>query len=498
MELEHTTVKELKLYDSVVREQPVEADIALPEYYPAVGRILKCFVDPSEESVTFSEGRVSVAGAAAVRVLYADDENALHCYRTEVKYTKILPTDVRDEHAAVRVTQDVRSLNCRALGPKRLEIKAGIAVRAELLGIRGTQIVTAAGENLQLRTETADCCEPVCVYCREFTESETLRCDAGGKKLRTVIDASAVPVTEKTEIISNKIMVRGRNRVTVLCAAEDGSVARYELSVPFSEVLDCYGVSEQTAVNVVFSRSAAEASLQDDTDNVFDVSVKNDLLILATQQRELTYVSDAYALRGEAECAFSELTVARAVAQGCEEEHISAETEAYEDGGFSVKAVFVNDISYAVANRSADGCVEGSLCFNVLIADEEGRFSLLTKNVTFEHRLPEGASCTACQIVAKNAQGERMAGGKLSVACTLELTLLTENGSPLRMLTGVKESADAAAAGQEKAVVYFAEKGETLWDIAKENRTSVANIKAYNALSSEVLETDARLIFSCF
>ena len=66
------------------------------------------------------------------------------------------------------------------------------------------------------------------------------------------------------------------------------------------------------------------------------------------------------------------------------------------------------------------------------------------------------------------------------------------------MLTGVKENADAAAAGQEKAVVYFAEKGETLWDIAKENKTSVANIKAFNSLDAEVLENDARLIFSCF
>ena len=64
MELEYATVKELKTYDSTVREQPVEADIVLPEYYPAIGKILKCLVEPSEESVTFADSRVSVAGTA--------------------------------------------------------------------------------------------------------------------------------------------------------------------------------------------------------------------------------------------------------------------------------------------------------------------------------------------------------------------------------------------------------------------------------------------------
>ena len=204
MELEFTTVKELRQFDSTVREQPIEADVILPEYFPPVGRILKCFVTPTEESVAFADGRVSVAGAAAVRLLYADDEGGLHCYQTETKYTKILPTECRDEKAAVKVTQEVRALNCRALGPKRVEIKANIAVRAELWGVAETAAVCGpVGGDLQLRTETAEYAEPLCVCFRDFTENDSLRCEAGGKKLRTVIDVSAVPVVEKMEAVSS-------------------------------------------------------------------------------------------------------------------------------------------------------------------------------------------------------------------------------------------------------------------------------------------------------
>ena len=71
MELEHTTVKELKLLDSAAREQPVEFDLALPEYYPPVGRILKCFVTPTEARSTFlaSAGLIPEEPSTSARIV---------------------------------------------------------------------------------------------------------------------------------------------------------------------------------------------------------------------------------------------------------------------------------------------------------------------------------------------------------------------------------------------------------------------------------------------
>ena len=497
MELEHTTVKELKLLDSAAREQPVEFDLALPEYYPPVGRILKCFVTPTEEAVTFADGRVSVAGCAAMRLLYADDENRLHCYRTEAKYTKILQTDARDANAAVLVSQDVRTINCRALGPKRVEIKANISVRAALLGIAETETVSAAGEDLQLRAETADYCEPVCVYERDFLAEDFVRREANGQKLRTVISACASPVPEKTEIVANKLMIRGKDTVTVLCAGEEGSVVSCELSVPFSEVLDCYGVGEDTACEVLFTRCEAEVSLPEEGDDAFDVTVSHRLLLLASRRRPLTCVSDAYPLRGDAECRFTEALPARSFAQTSEEARLSAVLEAYEDGGFTVKCVFISDVSFT-ADDTVNGKTEGTLCFNVVIADGENRLSLLSRTAVFSHPYPDGSRCVACGVTAKDPTAEALPDGKIAVSCTLSFRMLTQTGERTRLLTEVKEAEAAGDARPRRAVIYFAEKGEPLWNIAKENRSSVAEIKALNSLSSDVVESDARLIFSGF
>ena len=198
-----------------------------------------------------------------------------------------------------------------------------------------------------------------------------------------------------------------------------------------------------------------------------------------------------------AECRFTELTPARSLSQLSEEERLSAEIEAYEDGGFAVRSVFVSDISYA-SESAEGGKIEGTLCFNVLIADGENRLSLLSRNVGFMHPVPDGSCCVACEVSTGNPSAKAVSGGKIAVSCVLSLRMLTRSGDRVRMLTDVKESEEAAAPGPERAVVYFAEKGESLWNIAKENRTSVDNIKAFNSLSSDVIESDVRLIFSGF
>lgn len=494
MELEFATVKELKLFDSAVREQPIEADLVLPEYYPPIGRILKCFASPSEEAVTLAEGRVSVAGAATLRLLYADAENRLHCFQTETKYTKILQADCRCEQAAVRVTQDVRSVACRALGPKRVEIKASVAVRAELLGAAEDRVVTGADAQVQLLTRKTEYCEPACVHCREFTDSDTARFETAGR-LTAVVAVSAVPLPEKTEAVSNKLLLRGRTLVTAVCAAEDGAVTQVECSVPFSEVLDCYGVSEETDCRVVFSRCEAEVTLPEDGGGDAEVTVRNKVLIVAATQKELSCVTDAYAVGCEAEPAFCELTPARAITVLAEEETVSAETDS-DDEVASVQSVFVTDLSWAVSGGPEGDSAEGTLCFNALCRDAEGRFSLTSRTVTFGHRFPAGLRCVVCEAAVKNLTGERSADGKLRFGCALVFTVLTASGERLRMLTGLKEGEKAAGPRQERAVVYFAEKGERLWDIAKENRTSVEAIRTMNSLSGDVIENDARLIFS--
>ena len=498
MELEYATIRELKTYDSAVREQPVEADIVLPEYYPAIGKILKCLVEPSEESVTFADGRVSVAGTAAVRLLYADEENKLCCYSTATKYTKILPTEVRDENAAVRVTQDVRTVSYRALGPKRVEIKAAVAVKAEFFGVAENRIVSAADGNLQLLGKTAECRSLVCAYCRDFTESEESRVEAGGKTLQFVLAANAVPVVEKTEIISNKIMVRGRNRVTALCAADDGSVGSYEMIVPFSEVLDCYGVGENTDCAVVFSRTEAEVEPVEDADNRLLATVKNKLLVLATEPETVRYVTDAYSLRGEAACRYAQVTLCKVLAQADEEETVTAEAEAFEEGGFSVLAVFADGVACSVQKTQGGFTAEGAVCFNALLRDSEDRCSLIAKTVTFSHRIGAAGRCVECAVTARNVSGEALSGGKLALSCVLAFRVLTEDGEEVRALTELTVQEEAAEPQHERAVVYFGEKGESLWDIAKDNRTSVEAIKTFNALSADVLETDTRLIFAGF
>ena len=50
----------------------------------------------------------------------------------------------------------------------------------------------------------------------------------------------------------------------------------------------------------------------------------------------------------------------------------------------------------------------------------------------------------------------------------------------------------------ENVVIYYAHSGEKLWDIAKENRSTVDKISAVNNISSDVIRQDCVLVFPNF
>ena len=67
------------------------------------------------------------------------------------------------------------------------------------------------------------------------------------------------------------------------------------------------------------------------------------------------------------------------------------------------------------------------------------------------------------------------------------------------MLTSaaLPEQTDARI-GHEKIVVYYGERGETLWNIAKENHAAVSQIAAQNDLKENVLSENAVLVFPAY
>lgn len=177
---------------SCTAEQPIDADITLPDYCPDIRRVLKCLVTPRITAVQTAGDRATADGSAGVCVIYADEQGTVCCFEQTYPFSKYADLKGADENCCVNVRAYTQYANCRAVSPRRLDIHAVVSVAFGISGVKEEEIITGAeGAGIQLR-----CCDSrtaSLVACTEtaFPMSETVPLPDGDPAVSCVLSAQA-------------------------------------------------------------------------------------------------------------------------------------------------------------------------------------------------------------------------------------------------------------------------------------------------------------------
>ena len=208
---------------SCTAEQPIDADITLPDYCPDIRRVLKCLVTPRITAVQTAGDRATADGSAGVCVIYTDEQGTVCCFEQTYPFSKYADLKGADENCCVNVRAYTQYANCRAVSPRRLDIHAVVSVAFGISGVKEEEIITGAeGAGIQLR-----CCDSrtaSLVACTEtaFPMSETVPLPDGDPAVSCVLSAQAAALAQEIKVISNKLLVKGELTVSAVCRGEGG------------------------------------------------------------------------------------------------------------------------------------------------------------------------------------------------------------------------------------------------------------------------------------
>ena len=114
-------------------ELPLETELLISDYLPPVQRIVKCFAKPVVLQKQLAPGRLTLEGYLRCTVYYQGEEGAGLC-QTEQKlpFTKALelPSFAATAWTAC-VEGQTEYLNCRAVNPRRIEVRGGLRAGGE-------------------------------------------------------------------------------------------------------------------------------------------------------------------------------------------------------------------------------------------------------------------------------------------------------------------------------------------------------------------------------
>ena len=482
--------------------QSLDEDYTLPDYCAPIRRILKCVLQPNISGVSRTGDRVSAGGEIGIRLIYVNEDDRIDC--CEQTCTLSVSAQMRDlsAQAVVTAAAAVEYVNCRATGQRKFSVSAAVSVRFCALERSGVQLASQPeGRKIEAKTQTLSCLNLVSVSEKRFDLSETVALQTEQPSIGSLLQADAVVKITSRKAVSEKLLLQGVCEVHIVYRADtrDGEITRLVHTLPVSQVLDVPGATEDGVCDTRISVCALQTMVRADgagENRLLELAVKVAALTKAYEKIEQPVILDCYATDGAILPSYETRAFLSA---GDFLELRTAVRETLDLGG--IKAAAVHDV-YLLKTETAvraaeDGpAAELQLLFRLLLTDSEGQLQYAERSVTVSVPLrtqTDSAIELTPAVVAEQLTASVTDGAvQVSFDCLLRGQIYLLHN----VRVCVKIEADDTTVPNEKSALTlcFAQKGQTLWEIAKQYQTTCDLIRAENDLQEDPLAADRMLL----
>lgn len=482
-------------------EKPVDYDFVLPEYCPEMAAVLKCTLCPVVSGSQWNGDRLIADGQVWIRVLYLDEtRTCVRSYEYGQPFTSAFTVADRTPQTAVRLSVKADYVNCRATGPRRLDVHGSFRVRAQIFG-GATRPILCEVEDETIYTQRAPiCCSvPVASAVKPFTVNETLDSERGGD-VGTVVRCEVVPTISDCKTLLGKLIVKGELLVKTLYIgdAESGRMERMLHELPFSQMVDIEGLNDEWTVVPEVRLTANDVRPTDNEEEngrVLMLSAKLIVCVQCWKTETAEVVTDAYSTRFPLHMEHTSLTTRRVLGMRRQTEVVKQSMDLPSEEITGVPDVHCE--ATVLDTRVEDGrrILEGRLTVGMLASDAEGQIGYYERPLDFTLDMAaEGTEETVTAEVTRTdytVSAER----KLELRVELYIQRLPSEVCELSTVRAMNGDESACFTPEKAALkVIFAQEGESLWGIARDCHTSVDAVMQENDLTADVLTQDTMLL----
>ena len=485
-----------------VAEQLADVDLTLPDYCPDIEKILKCTLIPKIQTKTLSGGQLQVDGSCTVNVLYVESgAKTIRCCEQSVDFSQRFSVRDTPESFVILTRTKPEYINCRALSPRRLVMHGAFSLYVRVLSTAMTRLYTPP-EGLESLKRTVSCAG-LSAFCQEqFTVSEEIAV-SDKPAIESVLYSKVSANLTDVKAVTGKLMVSGELglRLFYLTDVESGETARLEYILPFSQIVDCKGVEENTQ-NLLGCEVMS-----------YDLRLKNDLMsdkpavaldvkFCLTEEgyviRDEEIITDVYSTDFATVPSFENLTVTNAVMPVSESfmEKLNFRVDNGKIG--KILDLYADSVTMETAPGEKGMSVSGKINLCMVALDEKNVPVLVERTCDYRHVLSGTEGCGSLTF------GKTTPGGisyRLSDdnAAEIRLELKISGGAvkreTIRAVADVQLLEDSPIAADNCALtLYFAEADENLWQIAKTHNTRLDLLLAENGLSALTIDSPQMLL----
>jgi len=479
------------------QEQSVELDYVLPDYYPDFFRLLSASADTEITDRQLRDGVLDYTLTVRLTVLYcAEQPAAVQSVTQQLEYHKqmMLPAD-SDTAVQVQLTAESAYLNCRAISPRRMDLRGAVRIRAQLSGERDREVLSGAeGKYLQSRSAPVTFVSKLLRTEKYFTLSDEITVSPAQPALLSVLREQITPTVTETRIVAGKLLIKGEVGIDLLYASSDG-METLRAALPFSQIAEQDGLTDDMPCSVTASVAGhliSPESAQDGDFRTLHCELQIRLMCTAVQTDSSEFLSALYSTVHSCTLRRESLPMLSAPVPLNESLRMKLNLRTEDRILTKVFAAWaVPEEVQTAPDPDTGGCtMQGMLRCCVMAADAENEPLLLEQREPFTWQLPQVSAAEMLpQPTVPSCTYTLSGSDTVSVQAELLLSgqILMQQNVSLLTDAEIDENSPLPQEDNFALRLYFGQENESVWEIAKRYHTAADAIRAENDCPGDLL-----------
>lgn len=481
----------------------LENDIIVPDIKPDILKVLQVSNSIAITQKNIQTDKVYVQGILRINILYTpdnDEPGSVKAINTTLDFNHTIDAKGAKPGMELMIEAECDPAEYTPVNSRKLNVRSKIGLSIRLSQLSELDLATGIDDStpIQLKGTNLKIYNPCIDAERDLIIREKFELPSGKPSICEVLKFTAKPVSVELRLLNDKAVAKGEIKACALYCSEENSVECLEYTAPFSEILEIDGLTETMSGEIDYSVKDLYYEVCPDPDGdkrVLSCEFTLSATVRAYETVECSAIEDAYGLDFAVELEKTAYNIEQLV------ESTSAECTLKEQVNIPDYLPEIHQLcdcaaSLTVENVTIDApsvTVSGYANCNILYlaADNGTPVAGFNHIMVFSHTFDIPGITPDCLCDTK-AEIEHISctissGRCLEVRAVIAIILKAMCPESTELISGINCIEDEALPKPPSMIVYFVQKGDTLWNIAKRYHTSVEAIMEANNLESDLI-----------
>ncbi|MBQ9097639.1 MAG: DUF3794 domain-containing protein [Clostridia bacterium] len=485
----------------------VECDIIVPDVKPDLLKILQTDAVVALNKKEVIDGGYNVGGRVDFTVLYVPESAKGVCsLSASADFIDSENHPLTKSGMFMDAVADVEHLEFNLINSRKINIKAVVGIDTHIMEKLPLSIpIDMEGEDVMMKKER------MCGLCRavqkndEIKLTDELTIPQGKPTIETLLKSDVALRNKEIKVIAGKIVAKGELSICSLYISEgDGMATSVENCLPFTEIIDAQGISEDNYNNIDFQVIKSSVNAIPDADGdlrMLDCDIKLGVSISSDEKVNEDIIADVYSTSKKLNINSNNIEV-DTLTSNIDVSHTIKENVMPTEGIPPISHIYnVVAKPYISTGTSQYGKImlEGVIDAYILYisSKEDSPVYNFKTEVPFSIVLDAPGALAGDKVRGKitinHISYNLNAAGEIELRMVLMVSAASFGKNTVNVISDISEE-EFDQEDSPSIVLYFIQKGDTLWDIAKRYHTKEEYIRKLNNLEGEYLTEGMQIL----